>query len=125
MPTALILGAGMVGSIMALDMASDFDVTIADARQPALDAAVARASAAGTIITPRQADLSDPAALRDLIRPFDIILGALSSRIGFQTLRTIIEAGKNYCDISFFAENALELDALARQHNVTAVVDSA
>ena len=123
MPTALILGAGMVGSVMATDMASDFTVTIADSRPEALNAAVARAKNAGRTIASSQADLSDPRILHDLAQPFDIILGALSSRIGFQTLRTIIEAKKNYCDISFFAQDALELDALARQHNVTAVVD--
>lgn len=113
----------MVGSVMATDMASDFAVTIADSRPAALDAAVARAKCAHRGVTPRLADLSDPTVLRAIIQPFDIILGALSSRIGFQSLRTIIEAGKNYCDISFFAQDAMELDALAKQHGVTAVVD--
>lgn len=113
----------MVGSVMATDMASDFDVTIADAREGALDAAVARANAAGRSIQSRLADVSDTQTLRKLIAPFDIVLGALSSRIGFASLKTIIEAGKNYCDISFFAQDAMELDALAKQHGVTAVVD--
>lgn len=123
MRTALVLGAGMVGSVMATDMAPDFDVTIADAREGALDAAVARAKAAGRTIQSRLADVSDAHTLRKLVAPFDIVLGALSSRIGFQSLCTIIEAGKNYCDISFFAQDAMQLDALAKQHNVTAVVD--
>ena len=113
----------MVGSVMACDMAADFDVTIADARSGALDAAVARAEGMHRGVTPRLADLADSATLRDLIQPFDIVLGALSSRIGFQSLRTIIEAGKNYCDISFFAQDAMELDELAKRHGVTAVVD--
>jgi lysine 6-dehydrogenase len=123
MSTALVLGAGMVGSVMATDMAADFDVTIADAREGALDAAAGRARAAGRRIDSRLADVSDARTLRELVKPFDIVLGALSSRIGFSSLRTIIEAGKNYCDISFFAQDALELDGPARQHGVTAVVD--
>lgn len=123
MQTAIVLGAGMVGSVMATDMASDFEVTIADARQGALDAAVVRAKAARRGVTPRLADLSDAATLRTLVQPFDIVLGALSSRIGFASLKTIIEAGKSYCDISFFAQDAMQLDALAKQHGVTAVVD--
>ncbi|MEK6702678.1 MAG: saccharopine dehydrogenase C-terminal domain-containing protein, partial [Planctomycetota bacterium] len=70
-----------------------------------------------------QADLADTAAVKKLVAPFDIVCGALSSRIGFQTLRAVIEAGKNFCDISFFAQDAMDLDALAKQHGVTAVVD--
>ena len=35
----------------------------------------------------------------------------------------IINAKKNVVDISFFAENALELDALAKEKKVTAIVD--
>src|SRR5205823_6097028 len=53
----------------------------------------------------------------------DLVLGALSSAIGLQTLRAVIEAGKDYCDISFMPEDAMQLDELARQRGVTAVVD--
>ncbi len=123
MPHATILGAGMVGSVMAADMAADFTVTVADSRPAALDAAVARAAALGRAVRPLQADLANPAALKRAIEPADIVLGALASRIGFATLRTVIEAGRNFCDISFFPEDALALDALARERGVTAVVD--
>lgn len=125
MPTAIVLGAGMVGSVMATDLASDpdFDVTIADSRPDALDRAKARAAAAGHALRTQQLDLADTATLRRAIEPFDIVLGALASAIGFQTLRTVIEAGKPYCDISFMPEDAIDLDDLAKKHNVTAVVD--
>jgi len=110
----------MVGSVMAADLADDFDVTIADANPAALERAAARTGGRAKTVA---ADLSNPAELRRVIEPADIVLGALASRIGFATLRTVIEAGKNYADISFMPENALELDALAKQHGVTAVVD--
>jgi saccharopine dehydrogenase-like NADP-dependent oxidoreductase len=38
-------------------------------------------------------------------------------------LKSIIEAGKNVVDISFFAEEAFELNKLAKDKNVTAIVD--
>lgn len=117
---AIVLGAGMVGSVMAADMARDFDVTIADVNEGNLDAA--RARGGGKIATLR-ADLSDPAAIARVVGPFDIVLGALASRIGFAALRAVIESGKNYCDISFMPEEALDLDDLARSRGVTAVVD--
>ena len=44
MPKAIVLGAGMVGSVMAADLAADddFQVTIADVREENLKAAAAR-----------------------------------------------------------------------------------
>jgi saccharopine dehydrogenase-like NADP-dependent oxidoreductase len=48
MPKAVVLGAGMVGSIIATDLAGDddFEVTLADVRPQALEAARCRAPAA-------------------------------------------------------------------------------
>jgi saccharopine dehydrogenase-like NADP-dependent oxidoreductase len=43
--------------------------------------------------------------------------------MGFQTLRTVIEAGKKVVDISFFGEDPFQLDELAQTAGVTAVVD--
>lgn len=125
MPNAIVLGGGMVGSVMAIDLAGDsaYEVTVADTRHAALEAATRRAKAQGRCIRALEVDLSDAAALTRAIEPFDIVLGALASTIGFASLRTIIEAGKNYCDISFMPEDAIDLDELARERGVTAVVD--
>ena len=122
MPRAIVLGAGMVGSVIAADLAEDddFEVSIADVRAEALGAAQSRAAGRVQII---QVDLSDPAIVAKTVADFDIVLGALASSIGFQTLRAVIEAGKNFCDICFMGEDALELDELAKQRGVIAVVD--
>ncbi len=120
MTRAIVLGAGMVGSLMARDLAADpgFEVTAADVRPQAL----AR-FAAGDRVRTLQADLGEPAANGRAVQGFDLVLGALSSSLGLQTLRAVIEAGKTYCDISFMAEDAASLDALARARGVTAIVD--
>lgn len=126
MHTAIILGAGMVGSVMALDLGrtkGEFEITIADSRAEAIQRVVDRCREAGIAVRGEIADLSDAATVRRLIAPHDVVLGALASRIAFAALRTVIEAGKPYADISFMAEDALELDALARERGVTAVVD--
>lgn len=119
---AIVLGAGMVGSVMAADLATgaDFEVTLADRRPEALAKASARSGAPIKTIV---ADLADAAALKRLVAPFDVVLGAAASAIGFEMLRAVIEAGKHYCDISFMPEDAMELDALAKDRGVTAVVD--
>ena len=122
MPKAIVLGAGMVGSVMASDLAADpdFEVCVADISSEALQAASRRG---GSRVQTLQADLSNPAVVKSVVKPFDIVLGALASSIGFQTLRAVIEAGKNFCDICFMPQDAWELDELAKSRGVTAVVD--
>lgn len=121
MPNAIVLGAGMVGSVMAWDLArdDDFNVAIADRSEDAL----ARAKARDPRIETLTLDLSDLDAVKKAIEPFDIVLGAAASHLGYELLRTVIEAGKSYADISFMPEDALDHDELARANGVTCVVD--
>jgi saccharopine dehydrogenase-like NADP-dependent oxidoreductase len=116
----VVLGAGMVGAAMARDLADDsgLRVDVADVRTDALDRVAERAPV-GRV----RADLGDPAAVRRLVVGYDLVVGALPSVIGLSTLRAVIEAGRDCVDISFMPENALELDALARERGTTAVVD--
>lgn len=124
MTKALVLGAGMVGTVMALDLCSDCKVTLADVREEALTQAKQRATpvlAANLNLT--KVDLSSAEKIVALAREADVVVGALSSRIGYSTLRAVIGAGKPYCDISFMAEDFLELDGLAKAAGVTCVTD--
>lgn len=120
MTRALILGGGMVGSAMAMDLANDdgFDVTVADLRAETLETLKASYG-----VTTQRIDLSDAAAVTKLASGYDVVLGALSSTIGLQALGAVIEAGRPYCDISFMAEDATQLSERARAKGVTAVVD--
>ncbi len=122
---AVVLGSGLVGAVMAIDIAADpeFRVTIADSRPAALENAKTRANRAGVTVETIEADLADVDTLKKTIADADVVLGALSSVIGFQTLRAVIEAGKPFADICFMAEDAWDLDDLARERGVTAVVD--
>ena len=116
----VVLGGGMVGSAMAIDLArtGGLDVTVADSRPEILD----RLKTDHGLATIR-ADLSTAEAIARAVAPFDLVAGALSSGLGLRTLRAVIEAGKPYCDISFMAEDAWQLDELAKKHGVCAVVD--
>lgn len=112
-----VLGAGMVGGVMARDLAGRHQVTSADRSADAL----ARLAPRG--IHTQQLDLADAHALADFIRPFDLVVSAVPGFMGFRTLKTLIGAGKNVADISFFPEDALQLDTLAKRQGVTALVD--
>lgn len=116
----VILGGGMIGSAMAMDLkrSGRHDVTVAELRPEVRERLAARYG-----VATRAADLSRPEAIRELVRDYDLVLGALPSVYGYRTLEAVIAAGKDYCDISFMPENALELDARARREGVTAVVD--
>jgi lysine 6-dehydrogenase len=74
-------------------------------------------------LTPQVADLKDAGAVRAAIRGADLVVGAVPGFMGHATLRTVIEAGLNIVDISFFGEDPFDLDDLAAANGVTAVVD--
>lgn len=118
MSKIIVLGAGMVGGAMALDLAKKHDVTAVDLSKDILK----RFSPESRVKT-QQADLSNSEAVTKIIADFDIVLCAVPGFMGFKTLETIINAGKNVIDISFFPENAFELDLLAKRKGVTAIVD--
>jgi saccharopine dehydrogenase-like NADP-dependent oxidoreductase len=117
---AVVLGCGLVGATIARDLAddADFDVTVADASEKNLG----RAKAVDGL-TPLLADLSSPERIKEIIADCDVVLGAMPSSLGFMVLRSVIEARKPFSDISFMAEDAMELDELARANEVSAVVD--
>lgn len=113
----IVLGAGMVGRTMAKDLAGNYEVYSADLSKENL------ALLADAGITTLQADLGNADTLRGLIADKDLVIGAVPGFMGFKTLQTVIACGKNVCDISFFPEDPFLLDADAKKHNVTAVVD--
>ena len=120
MNKAIVLGCGRIGSALVRDLSADsmFQVAVADIDEKNLDAAFFTPN----VIRIRR-DLSDPSVLREVVSGFDVVLGALPSTLGFAALRAVIESGTNYVDISFMGEDPLQLDDLARQRGVTAVVD--
>jgi lysine 6-dehydrogenase len=115
----IVLGAGMVGSAMAFDLAKDHRVTLTDLDPEKLKRALAKCPE----LTVVELDVTREEKLREKIRPFELVVCAVPGFLGYQTLKAIIEAGKDVVDISFFPENALDLDDLARERNVTAIVD--
>jgi len=116
----LVLGSGLVGCPMAIDLANDniFNVTVVDLNRKNLDKIPTELP-----IQKIEMDVTDHKKLSVLLKDFDIVLNAVPGFLGFTTLKEIIKADKNVVDIAFFSENPFELDELAKKHNVTAVVD--
>ena len=116
---AIVLGAGMVGSAMAVDLAKNHQVTVSDISAKALERIRLKDSTINTL----ELDVKDKTKLSAALSPFDLVICAVPGFMGYETLRTIIECKKNVVDISFFPEDSLTLDKLAKEHGVTAIVD--
>ena len=88
----IVLGCGLVGGPVASDLSrdKDFQVSVADINNEALNKLKK-----ATGITSIKTDLSNPGNVAELVKDYDIVLSAVPGFIGFQTLKTVIEAGKN------------------------------
>ena len=119
MNKVIVLGAGMVGSAMAIDMAKKHKVLLTDINQEVLAANQQKCPDLDVMVL----DATDSVLLKETIVNFDLVISAVPGFMGYKTLENIINAGMNVIDISFFPENSLDLDSLAKQKGVTAIVD--
>jgi lysine 6-dehydrogenase len=117
MKKIIVLGAGLVGKAMAIDLATKFDVTSADINAEALEVVKKYG------IKTQCVDFTDLNELASVVRSFDLVVGAVPGFLGFQTVRTVIEAGRDMVDISFFPEDPFLLDEAAKKGNVTIITD--
>ncbi len=115
MANIIILGAGLVGGVMAKDLAKDHNVTSADISKKNLN----KLEGIKTICT----DFSDTATLQKLIKDFDLVVGAVPGFMGYKIMKDVIEIGKNIVDISFYPEDPFGLDELAKKKGVIAIMD--
>ena len=117
----IVLGAGLVGGPMARDLSADekFVVTVADYSDSALNKVKKQCPELDTI----RRDLSDTQEVTRIVSDFDLVVNAVPGFMGFETAKAIIKAGKNCACIAFYEEDPFELDQLAKEHNVTMVMD--
>lgn len=117
--TIAVLGAGMVGRAIALDISKNHRVTSFDIDRRNLEELHRKNDFIETTIV----DLSDYNSYDKWLKSFDLIVTAVPGFMGYKTLETVINCGKDVVDISFFPENVLQLDVLAKEKNVTAITD--
>jgi saccharopine dehydrogenase-like NADP-dependent oxidoreductase len=112
---AVVLGGGLIGGVIAAELAKAFDVCVADADEK-------KAEKFRDVEFIRM-DLSKEESIKEAVRGADVVVNALPGFMGFKALKTIIREGKDLVDLSFMPEDPLALDAEARAAGVTAVVD--
>jgi len=116
----IVLGGGLVGGPMALDLAKDPDkeITVCDINEKILGKFNSNRN-----IKTRQLDINDTPSLKKVVKDYDFVLNAAPGCIGFKTLKSVIETQKNVIDIAFFPENLFDLDQLAKDNGVTVISD--
>lgn len=115
-----VLGSGLVGGLIARDLAADPRLRVLAV--DAADAALQRLTGVPGIET-RRADLSRADVVAGIAREADVVAVAVPGFMGTAVLRTVLETGRPLVDISFSPEDPLELDAAAKSAGVPAVVD--
>jgi len=119
MTKIIVLGAGLVGKPIALDLANElnFEVAVADVNNKQL------AGMGDEGVQTIQVDLQNKTELIKLIEPYDFVVNAVPGFMGFECLKNCIEAGKDIVDIAFYPEDVDELSELALQKNVRVICD--
>jgi lysine 6-dehydrogenase len=118
MEKIIVLGSGMVGSAIAIDICHEFEVSSVDLNPENLKFLSDKFP-----IKSIEADLSNNDEIGRIIEDYDLVIGAAPGFMGFEVVKNVIKCKKNIVDISFFPENLFELDELAKENNVTAIVD--
>ena len=115
MANIIVLGAGLVGGVIAKDLAKQHNVSCVDISKKKL----AKLDNIKTICK----DISNTKNLQRIIRDYDLVIGAVPGFMGYKMMKDVIEIGKNIVDISFYPEDPFLLDKLAKQKGVIAVMD--
>lgn len=122
MKRVLILGSGMMGKTIARDLCKDFKVTAVDKNIDSLKNLVEfcdneiEDSLFFNILNKKEDSIK-------LIKGFDIIVGTLPGSIGYKVAGLVLEAGKDYVDISFAPEDLRTLNNLAIQNGARCIID--
>ena len=115
----VVLGGGRVGSAIVRDLAAEenFSVLVVDVDPVAAE----RLTRFGADCI--AADLSDPNTVSKAVAGADLVVGAVPGFMGYRVVEQVLREGRPIIDISFFPENAFELDELAKEAGVPCLVD--
>ena len=118
MKKIIILGAGMVGKAMAIDLSKKYNVKSVDIDKDSLEFLSSNYNIDTEIL-----DVTNEVILSKVIADFDLVISAVPGFLGLQTMKNVIKNNKDLVDISFLPEGVLDLDEMAKKHGVTVVMD--
>ena len=113
----LILGAGNVGEAIAFDVSQDHEVVLGDGDTERLNEL---GDKYGTL----NVDATSETDVKEAVRGYDLVICALPGHLGYDAVKWVIETGTDIVDVSFMPEDPFKLDDLAKEKNVSAIVDA-
>ncbi len=119
-----VIGAGMMGSAAAYDLATtnpNDEIVLADIN---IQQAKSVAAAIGPNVTPVRVDVNNAKELVKLLEGSNAIISAVSYSVNFQTTKAAIEAGVPMCDLggnNEVVERQFTLDTAAKEKGITVV----
>ena len=93
MKKIIILGAGMVGKAMAIDLSTKYKVKSVDIDKDSLDFLSNNYEIETEVL-----DVTNEKALSDAIRDFDLVISAVPGFLGLQTMKNVIR-NKIICNV--------------------------
>ncbi len=118
MKKIIILGAGMVGKAMAIDLSNEYKVKSVDIDQESLNYLSNNYEIETEIL-----DVTNEELLSKAIKDFDLVISAVPGFLGLQTIKSVIKNKKDLVDISFLPEGVLDLNDMAKEYGVTVIMD--
>ncbi len=117
MKKVLLMGAGNVGYAIAYDLNGDYELTIGDVDEKALN----EFEKYGNVM---ELDALDPEALGSAFEQVDVVVCALPGKLGFRVIETAIKSGTDVVDVSFMPEDPFVLQDEAESAGVSVIVDA-
>ena len=118
MKKALVLGCGLIGRLVAIDLADSFEVTVIDPSEKSLAGLADRND-----IKKVQKPANDTAALAAAAEEANIVCALLPQSVEGSVHRQILEMGKNFVSPSGFRTDDGTFDELAKETGAVAAFD--
>ena len=120
----LVAGCGNIGSVAAEDLARNVksaEVTVADNDKTRAKAVAEKIGTEN--VSWKQIDVSNHKELTNTLKDSDLVMGFLPGKLGYGFAEACVAAGKDLVDVSYMAENPLDLNDKALKNDVTIVPD--
>ena len=120
----LVVGCGNIGSVAAEDLARNVksvEVIVADNDKTRAKAVAEKIGTEN--VSWKQIDVSNHKELTNTLKDSDLVMGFLPGKLGYGFAEACVAAGKDLVDVSYMAENPLDLNGKALKNDVTIVPD--
>jgi saccharopine dehydrogenase-like NADP-dependent oxidoreductase len=121
---ALVLGCGNIGSVAAEDLAESRrtdEIVVADKSEARAKEVVKKIG--GENVSWIELDASKYDETVNVLKRFDLALGFLPGKLGYQLTKACIDARTDLVDVSYMAKNPMTLDGAALEAGITVVPD--